>query len=44
MVGHSVKKRLLLVCFTVRQESIRLISSRKTTRLERNGYEENVGP
>jgi uncharacterized protein len=44
IVGHSVKKRLLLVCFTVRQESIRLISARKTTRLERNDYEENAHP
>ena len=41
IIGHSVKQRLILVCFTVYGERIRLISSRKATRLERKDYEEN---
>lgn len=44
IIGHSVKQRLLLVCFTARGASIRLISARKATRRERQDYEENVSP
>lgn len=44
IVGHSVKQRLILVCFTVRGTRIRIISARKATRLERKDYEENVRP
>jgi uncharacterized DUF497 family protein len=44
MIGHSVKQRLILVCFTVRGARIRIISARKATRLERKDYEENVLP
>lgn len=33
IIGHSVKHRLLLVCF----------SARKSTKKERIGYEENIG-
>ncbi len=43
IVGHSVKQRLILVCFAVRGIRIR-ISARKATRLERKDYEENVRP
>lgn len=39
IVGHSDKNRLLLVCFTERQDGIRLISARSVTRLEREDYE-----
>lgn len=39
IVGHSDRNRLLLVCFTERQEGIRLISARPVTRLERQDYE-----
>ena len=39
MVGHSDKNRLLLVCFTERQDGIRLISARPVTRVEREDYE-----
>ena len=44
IIGHSVKRRLILVCFTVRGTRIRIISARKATPLERKDYEENVGP
>jgi len=44
MIGHSMKQRLILVCFTVRGTRIRIISARKATRLERKDYEEHVLP
>ena len=44
IVGHSMKQRLIVACFAVRGERIRLISARKATRLERKDYEENVHP
>ena len=42
MIGHSVKYRLILVCFTVRGTRIRIVSARRATRLERKDYEEHV--
>jgi uncharacterized protein len=42
VIGHSVKRRLLVACFTVRAARIRIISARRATRLERKDYEENV--
>lgn len=43
IIGHSVKQRLLVVCFTAPQdEVIRLFSARKATKRERQDYEENV--
>ena len=42
IIGHSVKHRLLLVCFVAQQESIRIFSMRKATKQERKDYEENV--
>jgi uncharacterized DUF497 family protein len=44
IIGHSVKQRLILACFTVRETRIRIISARKATRLERKDYEKNVRP
>ena len=44
IIGHSVKHRLIVACFTVRGARIRVISARKATRLERKDYEENVRP
>jgi uncharacterized DUF497 family protein len=41
IVGHSVKDRLLLVCFTERGSAIRIISARRATKRERRDYEEN---
>ncbi|MBI3896162.1 MAG: BrnT family toxin [Acidobacteria bacterium] len=42
IIGHSAKRRLVLVCFTARQMRIRLFSARKATRLERKDYEEKA--
>ena len=42
IIGHSLKRRLILVCFTVRATRVRLISARKATPLERKDYEKNV--
>lgn len=41
IIGH-IAKRLLVVCFTMRGESVRIISARRATRLERIEYEENT--
>ncbi len=41
IVGHSSQNRLLLVCFTEREDGIRLFSGRRVTRLEREDYENN---
>jgi len=43
IIGHSVKHRLLLVCFTARIASIRIFSARKATKKERKDNEENIG-
>ena len=42
IIGHSSKNRLLLVSFTERETSIRIISARKATNYERKDYEENA--
>ncbi len=43
IVGPSIKRRLLVVCFTERpNEVIRIISARFPTRKERKKYEENT--
>jgi len=41
IIGHSAKERLLVVCFTAREESVRIINPRKATKRERKDYEEN---
>jgi uncharacterized DUF497 family protein len=41
IIGHSDSNRLLLVCFTERNDAIRIISARKATRRERKDYEEH---
>ena len=41
IIGHSNKNLLLLVCFTERDNVIRIISARKVTRGERKDYEEH---
>jgi uncharacterized DUF497 family protein len=41
IIGHSDRKRLLLVSFTARGDIIRLISARKATSHERRDYERN---
>lgn len=42
IIGHSLNNHLLLVCFTERGNSIRIISARKTTKRERKDYEKNT--
>jgi uncharacterized DUF497 family protein len=39
-IGMSSTNRVLMVAHTDREESIRIISARKTTQLERKHYEE----
>jgi uncharacterized protein len=39
IIGHSNKERLLVVCFTQRGDAVRLFSSRKATRQERQDCE-----
>jgi uncharacterized DUF497 family protein len=40
IIGHSAENQLVLVCFTVRAETIRIISARRATKRERRDYEE----
>lgn len=43
IIGHSALQRLLIVCFTARNEkTVRLFSARLTTKKERKDYEENI--
>lgn len=43
IVGHSIKRRLLVVCFTERlNERIRIVNARLPTAQERKAYEENI--
>ena len=40
IIGHSIIRRLVIVCFTVRsKDRIRIISARPATRRERSDYE-----
>lgn len=44
IVGHSMKNRLLIISFTERaDETIRIISARETTPIERRKYENENG-
>jgi uncharacterized DUF497 family protein len=40
LIGYSYRNRLLFISFTEREGRIRIISARKATRKEREGYEE----
>ena len=42
IVGHSVTPRLLVVCFSAREDRVRVFSARVATKLERRDYEEKV--
>ena len=42
ILGHSQQNRLLIVSFTERDGTIRIISARLATRNERNDYEQNA--
>ena len=41
LIGHSMQRRLLVVCFTERAGKARIISARETTKRERQDYEQN---
>ena len=41
MVGHSDRNRVLIVSFTERSETVRIISARVATPRERKDYEDN---
>ena len=41
LIGHSLRRRLLVICFTER-DTIRIFSAREATKRERWDYEENV--
>jgi uncharacterized DUF497 family protein len=43
IIGHDRKYRLLLVCFTERNNQIRIISARLATKKERQYYEQHTG-
>ncbi len=43
IIGHSMRKKLLVVCFAeTENERIRVISARIATKREKRDYEENV--
>jgi uncharacterized DUF497 family protein len=42
IIGYSRQNRLLLVSFTERSNTIRIISARSATRKERQDYEQNT--
>ena len=42
IVGHSMRDRVLVICFTEREDAVRIVSARKATKNERKDYEENV--
>lgn len=42
MIAHSEKGRLMLVCYAIRGEFIRLISARLATKQEVKDYEEGL--
>jgi uncharacterized protein len=42
IIGHSQRNQLLLVAFTERSSTIRIISARPATRKKRENYEQNA--
>ena len=42
IVGHAVRRRLLVVCFVWRGDRVRIFSARRATRQERRDYEEGT--
>ena len=42
IIGQSMRERLLLVAFSQREATIRIISARKVTKHERKDYEEGL--
>ena len=42
IIGRSARPRLLVVCFSAREDTVRIFSARRATKRERRDYEENV--
>ena len=42
IIGHSANNRLILACFTEREDNVRIISARCATPKERRDYEEDT--
>lgn len=42
IIGQSVRQRLLVVCFSERDDTVRIINARQATKRERDDYEENT--
>jgi len=42
IIGHSTRKRLLIVSFVERGDRVRILSARRATRRERRDYEEGT--
>lgn len=42
LIGHSLRRRLLVVCFTEHGAMIRIFSARAATAWERRDYEESI--
>ena len=43
IVGHSRRRRLLVVSFTERGDAVRIVNARRATKNERHDYEERSG-
>jgi len=44
IIGNFTKHRLLVVCFSARENGVRIFSARRATNRERRDYEENLQP
>ena len=42
LIGHSLRRRLIVVCFTEREGRIRILSARRATKRERQDYEQHT--
>ena len=42
IIGRSARLRLLVVCFSAPEDTVRIFSARRATKRERRDYEENV--
>jgi uncharacterized DUF497 family protein len=42
IVGRSSRQRLLIVCFTERGSTVRIITARRASKQEQKSYEENA--
>jgi uncharacterized DUF497 family protein len=42
LVGRSIRQRLLIVCYTIRGQRVRIISAHRTTRAEAGAYAQRI--